>query len=651
MQPILEKPFVTRLNKPANCLDRRRLVGFHVKIALLLIIADGMMMLDNANAYTLMEQPLTREQRIAPADVESSKTLAPDVGLWEGPVLYDKGGGRVLYLILIEKALQELSLYRYDGEYTLIQRRRCVSGKRHGKKRKEKDQKTPEGIFFNTKTFRDDEITIFGDRAFGLNYPDIFDELEGNGGSGIFIHGTNRPLDAYSSNGCLVMRNAELKALDTRIDFKTTPVIIGERLPYTFTASKRDFNELLPFLKKAMLPKKYAGLDASIDSLIVLGMQERVVALGELIIDKEGGPERIRGYSRLYLAEPGDHFLVLVKREWREEKAPITVARAETRKKETTRINPIQPLQIVTPPPEPPARVKEPSEPTPPEEPPAAAPEQVASATEPRPSAPPEPTPTVQPSPVPEKAPQDAKSTDERQRASLPETQPSTPPDAAADKTSPVVAPETLASSKTPATEDVSQKTPSPSPQPSPSEQTAALEPTPSPTPRPIALVPDTIDMPEPASSDASETTESKSPDTEKAAQAEPSQTESTPTHIKNLVESWRKAWEEERLDDYIACYHPDFRGKDKNLTEWRQYKKILNQRNKQIRVKISDVKVYPQDHQVSVIFRQYYRSDTFKAGGFKLLEFKKADGLWKIHREKMVNSSQISAIARQFQN
>ncbi len=648
MQPILEKPFVTRLNKPANCLDRRRLVGFHVKIALLLIIAMGMTLLDNANGYTVMEQPLTREQRIAPADVESSKALAPDVGLWEGPVLYDKGGGRVLYLILIEKALQELSLYRYDGEYTLIQRRRCVSGKRHGKKRREKDQKTPEGIFFNTKTFRDDEITIFGDRAFGLNYPDIFDELEGNGGSGIFIHGTNRPLDAYSSNGCLVMRNAELRALDKRIDFKTTPVIIGERLPYTFAASQRDFDELLPFLKKAMLPQKHAGLDAEIDSLIVLGMQERVVALGEMIVAKESGHERIRGYSRLYLAEPGDHFLVLVKRDWREEKAPITIAKAKPREKEKTRINPIQPLQIVTPPPEPPARAKTPSQPTPPEKAPAAASEQVASETEPRPNAIPEPTPTVQPTPVPEKTPEVAKPEDEEQRASLPETQPSTPPEAATDKTPPDVAPETLASSKTPATEDVPQKTPSPSPQPSPSEQPAAPEPTPSPTRRPIALVPDTIDMPEPASS---EKTASKSPDEEKAAQAQPPQTESTTTHIKNLVESWRKAWEEERLDDYIACYHPDFRGKDKNLTEWKQYKKILNQRNKQIRVKISDIKVYPSDDQVSVIFRQYYRSDTFKAGGFKLLEFKKADGSWKIHREKMVSSSQISAIQKRLQN
>ena len=116
-----------------------------------------------------------------------------------------------------------------------------------------------------------------------------------------------------------------------------------------------DFSELTPFLKNAMLPKKYAGSDSKISSLIVLGMQERVVALGELIIAKADRSEKIRGYSKLYLAGPGANFLVLIKREWREEKMPMMVAKAEKpSSKEKTKIKPIQPLQIITPPPRPP---------------------------------------------------------------------------------------------------------------------------------------------------------------------------------------------------------------------------------------------------------------------------------------------------------
>ncbi|MDM8543457.1 L,D-transpeptidase family protein [Desulfococcaceae bacterium HSG9] len=516
------------------------LIEAGLKIALLLIIAGLGALVCDTDAYSLNTRPVQNNRLIPPQDVESLKTLAPDVGLWDGPVLYFKSGGVPLNLILIEKATQELSLYHYDGTYKLIKRYRCVTGQRHGKKRQEKDKKTPEGVFFNTKIFRDNKITIFGDRAFGLNYPDIFDELEGNGGSGIFIHGTNRALDSYSSNGCLVMRNSEVKALDSTIDFKLTPVIIGERLPYTFTGAKRDFAELTPFLKNAMLPKKYAGADTEISSLVILGMQERVVALGEIIINKAAGSENIRGYSKLYMAGPGANFLVLIRREWHEKTIPTVIAKAQTRspkKKHTTRINPIQPLEIVMPAPRPSKR-------------PAQSPTSLLTIE----------TPKVVP---PRKGVE---------------------------------------------------------PKPEPSGRTEQL-----PSVQPTVVAQSKV----------------------KPAQKE----HPDERQIKALVESWRKAWEEKRIDDYISFYHPNFEGKKKNRAEWKQYKQILNQRNKLIRVKISDVKVYLYRGRVHVGFRQYYRSDTFKGGGFKLLEFKMDKDSWKIYREEMVKSNQKSAILRRLKN
>ena len=511
----------------------RYLMNAGLKIALLSVIAALGGLVGYTDAYALKK----RNRPITPQYVESLKALAPDVGLWDGPVLYFQPGSVPLHLILIQKATQELSLYYYDGAYKLIKRYRCVSGQRHGKKRKEKDKKTPEGIFFNTKTFRDNKITIFGDRAFGLNYPDIFDEFEGNGGSGIFIHGTNRALDSYSSNGCLVMRNAEVKELDNSIDIKLAPVIIGERLPYTFAAAKRDFAELTPFLKKAMLPEKHAGTDAEISSLVILGIQERVVALGEVIIKKPSGSANIRGYSKLYMDGPGANFLVLIKREWNEATVPITIAKAKVptrspKNKTKTRINPIQPLQIVTP-------------------------------------------------------------------APIPSERPVLSP--ASQLT--IKKPKVIPSGKEQPTID-SQKNVQPEPEPLPADSRPAVK---------------------------------------KSAMAE--------ERIKALVEAWRKAWEEERLDDYIAFYHPAFESKNKNRAAWKKYKKILNLRNKLIRVKISDVKVSLAESNVYVLFRQYYRSDSFKAGGFKLLELKMDKDSWKIYREKMVKSGQVSATLQRLKN
>jgi len=240
-----------------------------------------------------------------------------DDGLWNGPILYNKGDGEPVYLILVEKALQKLHLYRYDGRYNLIKSYTCSTGEHQGKKHKEKDRKTPEGIYFNIKAYRDSKITLFGDRAFGLNYPDPFDNLERNRGNGIFIHGSNRAVKPFSTNGCVVLGNHDLADLDKRINVKKVPVIIGERLPYRFETAGSNLSKLIPLFKKAMIPERYASLKPEFRNITVLGYQERVVAMGAVRINDA---KDIIGFSRLYLARPDEKFLVLLKREWSEER-------------------------------------------------------------------------------------------------------------------------------------------------------------------------------------------------------------------------------------------------------------------------------------------------------------------------------------------
>jgi hypothetical protein len=239
-----------------------------------------------------------------------------DDGLWDGPILFHKGNGKAVHLILVKKALQKLYLYCYDGHYQLIKTYNCSTGEHRGKKQKENDQKTPEGIYFNISVYRDSKITLFGDRAFGLNYPDIFDNLEGNFGSGIFIHGSNQTIKPFSTNGCVVLNNRDLADLDQQVSLEKTPVIIGNQLPYRFEPVGKEPSELMMLLKQAMLPERYQPLNRKFRYITIFGFKKRIVAVSEVKIKDR---KKIHGFSRIYLYRPHKNHLVLLKREWREQ--------------------------------------------------------------------------------------------------------------------------------------------------------------------------------------------------------------------------------------------------------------------------------------------------------------------------------------------
>lgn len=233
----------------------------------------------------------------------------------DGPILYHQGNGKPIHLILVEKAIQKLFLYRYNGQYHLLKSYNCSTGEKRGQKREENDEKTPEGIYFNVSAYRDSKITIFGDRAFGLNYPDVFDDISGNTGSGIFIHGSNRNVKPFSTNGCIVLSNVDLADLDKRIALKKTPIIIGEHLPFRLSSPVNEMSALIPFFKQAMLPEGSSLSTSEFQYVTVLKYQERIVAFGEIQLDPVGDRS---GFSRLYLIQPAKGFLVLLKREWSE---------------------------------------------------------------------------------------------------------------------------------------------------------------------------------------------------------------------------------------------------------------------------------------------------------------------------------------------
>ena len=158
-------------------------------------------------------------------------------------------------LLVVDKSRQRLMFFRYLGEMVLEYEYPCATGESEGDKLKAGDERTPEGIYFTTHRYRDNKVTIFGDRALHLNYPNAFDRMEGREGNGIYIHGTNRALKPRSSNGCVVMRNADLAAISALVKENVTPVAVVSMLSWPNRERRVQACTLLDKIDLAALDK------------------------------------------------------------------------------------------------------------------------------------------------------------------------------------------------------------------------------------------------------------------------------------------------------------------------------------------------------------------------------------------------------------
>ena len=99
------------------------------------------------------------------------------------------------------------------------------------------------GVYFAGTKLTQPLDDIYGDAAYPLNYPNELDQHQNKNGSGIWLHGT--PSGTYSrppraSDGCVVLSNPDLKALQPILQTGKTPVIIADNLEW-LDAEKSDF--------------------------------------------------------------------------------------------------------------------------------------------------------------------------------------------------------------------------------------------------------------------------------------------------------------------------------------------------------------------------------------------------------------------------
>jgi len=147
--------------------------------------------------------------------------------------------------------MQRLFIYRFDGtSFQRIYETACSTGKNKGTKIKSGDARTPEGIYFPVKFFSDEELgSIYGSMAFDLNYPNLLDKKDGKNGNNIWLHGTDKPLTPYQSNGCIALENDDIDTVSRYITLNETPVIIQEYIkwvPPSVQAAQRE--NIIPFI-------------------------------------------------------------------------------------------------------------------------------------------------------------------------------------------------------------------------------------------------------------------------------------------------------------------------------------------------------------------------------------------------------------------
>jgi murein L,D-transpeptidase YafK len=116
------------------------------------------------------------------------------------------------------------SLIKIFDEYASI-------GKNGSGKHFEGDKKTPLGVYTLGGKITQHLSDFYGDGAFPIDYPNVYDKLLNKTGHGIWIHGT--PKDTYSrapksSDGCIVISNENLNILESILEGKNTKVIVSK---------------------------------------------------------------------------------------------------------------------------------------------------------------------------------------------------------------------------------------------------------------------------------------------------------------------------------------------------------------------------------------------------------------------------------------
>jgi murein L,D-transpeptidase YafK len=530
---------------------------------------------------------------VCAAPAGAAEEMLPDALLYPGE--------RPGHILVVDKADQMLYLYRHDGAGTITLDRvmPCSTGEKSGDKLAEGDRKTPNGFYiFNQKLLPRELSAIYGALAYPTDYPNFWDRHLGRSGYGIWLHGIDKPLRDYDSNGCIELENADMARLEDLLELFETPLITYETLAMApVEALRREGQAVKDFLEdwrrawsgkdlaayrakyapefvnsdsrsfaawmthKENVAGNYRDIKVELKDLRVYRHRDIITAV--FVQDYQGDRRyHSAGLKRLYLRPEGEGYRITGE----EFRALPVFDRQKRLTPEEKR------LALTTPP-----------KSAPPEK---AEPEGRRAVVEARVAA--------------EARARSRAAPAVRSEEGIPEARGSLtrPPEQVAEAAAPARKPERPAKDKP---EKAAEK-------PAEAKPEKAAE-------KPAEAKPEK----------AAEPAETKP---EKAA--EPAQV------FAELVGQWAKAWAVKDQEAYFAFYHPEFhyRAKNMDLAAFKDYRAALMKETAGLEIQVSDFEIRPSGDRVRVAFRQDYRSDQLQDRGRKTLVFRKVGSDWKIMSE-----------------
>ena len=176
------------------------------------------------------------------------------------------------YILLFDQSESRLYVFRNEQGSPVAETDFFFSiGLKGTGKQKRGDKKTPVGVYHVTRYIDGDELPdLYGEGAFPVNYPNVWDIRKQRTGGGIWLHGTpswtyNRA--PWSSDGCMVVSNDDFRALERYIDPDLhTPIIIADRINWIDSADwHRQRQQLLQALSRWIEDRKRNQHDRYID--------------------------------------------------------------------------------------------------------------------------------------------------------------------------------------------------------------------------------------------------------------------------------------------------------------------------------------------------------------------------------------------------
>jgi len=141
----------------------------------------------------------------------------------------DNYADKVLIVDKSEQAAYFYSILFDPLQLNLINQYQVTTGKNNGDKAKQGDRKTPEGFYIIEGKIPNSRLSaMYGYGAYPINYPNQIDRYLNKKGNGIWLHGTDRPLTPYDTDGCIRFENDDLKELSSEFQYGKTVVIINE---------------------------------------------------------------------------------------------------------------------------------------------------------------------------------------------------------------------------------------------------------------------------------------------------------------------------------------------------------------------------------------------------------------------------------------